>query len=155
MFSFPNRQATWLLIHYGRRWTDINAFEGILGDTPLHRIARSETGINAIEMIKLLIDAEAHIDCLNAAGETPAEVAVRPDILSFLHSKQAVPKLKCLCARLITEEELGYRGPFSSRPDLCRFIVSHGDLPPNSYVDEDDEVSLPSFTDSDLDTLPN
>lgn len=120
---------------------DIDAVDSIYSETPLHTISRSVTGINAIEIIKVLLFFEAHIDCLNGQKKTPLEVAVKPEVIALLKSSNTVPQLKCLCARMITDEELDYRKIWSPGTDLCRFITLHGDLPLHESISDASESS--------------
>ena len=86
------------------------------------------TGINAVKIIELLINAGAHIDCVNNYDETPLDVAMITETRSLLQSMYRPSRLKCLCARLITTEQLNYDSMWPAETALNRFIVLHGDL---------------------------
>jgi hypothetical protein len=131
----------------------------VRGDTALHRIASSVTGVNGIAIVQLLIDAGAHIDCVNNKDQTAADVATMTDIRSLLQSKQRPSRLKCLCARLIVTHQLSYDSVYPSHSALNRFIVLHGDLSrkhvlldehsSKEYLDYLDDDSTYDFSDSD------
>jgi hypothetical protein len=131
VFSFPNMDATKLLITYGSRWIDFNAGDRVQGDTALHVISRSlkqdgRTDITAI--IELLIDAGAHVDCVNKFGKTALDEAVETEIRILLRSKQSPPRLKCLCARLITDQQLLYDRLWPAQTALNTFVLFHDSL---------------------------
>ncbi len=121
-------QVIQLLLLCGRQWIDLDAVDRVHGDTALHRIASSATGVNAIAIIELLINAGAHIDCVNCYEEMPVDTATMNEIRFLLQSKQRPPSLKCLCARLITAQQLNYDSLWPPHTALNRFVLLHGDL---------------------------
>ncbi|CAF1210939.1 unnamed protein product [Adineta steineri] len=133
-------QVVRLLLYCGSRWIDLDAVDSIRNDTALHRIARSSTGINATAIIELLISAGAHIDCFNSYYSTPFDVAILPEICSLLQSKQRVPRLKCLCARLITDQELNYNLVWPINTAMNRFIMLHGDLSRQQLTSDESSI---------------
>ncbi|CAF5010358.1 unnamed protein product [Rotaria sp. Silwood1] len=140
VISFPNIQVIRLLLHCGHRWIDLDAVDRISGNTALHRIASSWTEVNAIAIIDLLINAGAHIDCINNYNEMPINVAKTTKVRSLLQSKQKPPRLKCLCARLITNQQINYDSVWPVQTALNRFVVMHGDLSRKHVLS--DECSL-------------
>ena len=137
LFSFPNTQVTRLLLHYGHQWINLDAVDRVRGDTALHRIASSLTGINAIEIIELLINSGAHTDCVNNYGETPVDAAVVAEIRTLLQSIHRPPRLKCLCACLIVDQQLNYDSVWPVGTALNQFVVLHGDLSRKHIVSDE------------------
>ncbi|CAF2743786.1 unnamed protein product [Rotaria sp. Silwood2] len=129
-----------LLLHCGHRWIDLDAVDRIYGDTALHRIARSWTDVNAIPIIEFLINAGAHIDCLNNYKQMPINVAKTTAVRSLLQSKQRLLRLKCLCARLITNQQINYDSVWPVHTALNRFIVLHGDLSRKHELSDEDSL---------------
>lgn len=124
-FSFPNLAAAQLLVAVGERWIDIDAVESSNGDTALHLISRS-TKSDALPIVELLINARAHLDCLNKHNKTPIDDAKTPEIKSLLQRQQTPTLLKCLCARFIVRKQLNYQSIWPSESKLNTFIYLHG-----------------------------
>jgi len=145
--------TTRLLIDYGTRWIDLDAADQVYGDTALHLISRcsiyGHSGNNLL-IVKMLIHAGAHIDCVNKYGQTPLDEAAETEMRTLLRSKQTPPQLKCLCARLINDQKLSYDRLWPSQTALNKFVILHGsltkehsiyddyDFPWSNYVDEGD-----------------
>ena len=90
-------------------------------DTPLHTLmAYSNRSDNAI--IHCLCDADAHLDCVNALGKTPADITADKTEKGMLKSHMK-PRLKCLCARLIQKCEIPYDNILTS--SLVAFVEWH------------------------------
>jgi hypothetical protein len=129
-FSYPNLATTRLLIGHGCRWIDLDAVDS-RGDTALHVVSRclkQEDSATITSIIELLINARAHIDCVNEYRRTPLDEAFETETHTLLHSKQTPPRLKCLCARLINDEGLAYDRIWPARTTLNTFVLSHGGL---------------------------
>ena len=130
-FSFPSVSATRLLICYGKRWIDIDGVERGDKNTPLHVIAEHSfiADIDSHRTItELLIHAGAHLDGRNAYGKTPFELAQDDTIRTLLRSKEEMPRLKCLCARLITDNDLRYDQIWPTATTLNQFLHLHQSL---------------------------
>ncbi len=144
---------TQLLLHCGHQWIDLDAVDRVRGDTALHRIVSSVTGVNAIPIIELLIDAGAHIDCVNNYEQTPVDVATMTETRFLLQSKQRPPRLKCLCARLITAQQLNYDFLWPPNTTLNRFVLLHGDLSRKHVISDEcsstDDINYIDYLDYD------
>jgi hypothetical protein len=96
------------------------------GDTPLHLIVQRKDDIdNVLFIINLLCDiGGAHPDCVNDQGQTPLELASNVNIKEHVREKIGVGRLKCLCARLIRQQDISFQNyRFSST--LVTFIQKH------------------------------
>ncbi|CAF3077052.1 unnamed protein product [Rotaria sp. Silwood2] len=143
--AFPNFPATRLLLAYGKQWIDLNAINTIRGDTALHIISRSSkrvTNTNPIAVVELLINAGAHIDCVNEYGETPLAVAIHNEIQDLLRLKQNPPSLKCICARFIADQQLAYECLWPTQTPLNTFVLLHGGLRREHSFSESDSISF-------------
>ncbi|CAF3389972.1 unnamed protein product [Rotaria sp. Silwood1] len=128
---FPNLAATRLLVCYGRRWIDLDAVDLVQSDTALHRISQSWVFSNNKDkkaIVELLINAGAHIDCVNAHGHRPVDVATGDEIRTLLRSKQILPRLKCLCASVVTNQQIMYDDLWPTSTPMNTFIRLHGGL---------------------------
>ena len=106
------------------------------GNGPLHFLASSYYDAN-IQVIasaaRLLLSYGAHLDKINKNGDTAAQVWVRyhnrpnggvhglPD---GLRQPRAVPKLKCLSARIVSSENIQY-GELTLPVTLHSFVKMH------------------------------
>ncbi|CAF4796701.1 unnamed protein product [Rotaria sp. Silwood1] len=141
---FPNLSTTRLLLTYGKQWIDLDAINTIGCDTALHVISRCskrDTNTNPVAIVELLINAGAHVDCVNQYGETPLSVAIRNEIKDFLRLKQIPSSLKCLCARLIAKHQLAYECLWPTQTPLNTFVLLHGGLGREHSCSESDSVS--------------
>lgn len=109
----------------GDRWIDIDAVDASNGDTALHLISRS-TKSDALPIVELLINAQAHLDCLNKHNRTPIDEAKILEIKVFLQKQQTPALLKCLCARYIVQNRLNCDSICSSESKLHKFLHMHG-----------------------------
>ncbi|CAF0783298.1 unnamed protein product [Rotaria sp. Silwood1] len=125
ILNFPSLCTTQLLLTYGNRWIDVDAIDISNGNTALHIIAQS-TKIDAPSIVKLIIDAGAHGDCLNKHKKTPFDCARNTEIKSVLQKYQKPFLLKCLCARFIVEQQLNYELTWHKGTQLNNFIYLHG-----------------------------
>ncbi|CAF1232443.1 unnamed protein product [Rotaria magnacalcarata] len=122
---FPNESALQLVLACGRPWLDLDAVESSMHNTALHllcHVSENQT------MIKSLLNAGAHIDCVNRYGFTPLMYATGQETKAFLKSRASSACLKCLCARMIVNQRLNTSsiGPATSK--LNKFISRHGSL---------------------------
>ncbi|CAF3395735.1 unnamed protein product [Rotaria socialis] len=142
---FPNLAVTKLFLKYGRRWIDVDATDGIRGDTALHLISRcsiQDTDMPSEAIAKLLINEGAHADCINKYGETPIDVATNNLIKSLLRLRQSPSLLKCRCARLIIDQKVPYEQLWPKETLLNKFLFLHGGLKCEHALLEDDLMEL-------------
>ncbi|CAF3922084.1 unnamed protein product [Rotaria sp. Silwood2] len=128
---FPNLATTRLLVCFGKRWIDLDAVDLVNNDTALHKILQSWAPGNNKDtkaIVELLINAGAHIDCANARGHRPVDVATVDEIRALLQSKQRLPRLKCLCARVITDQQIVYDNLWPTPTTKNTFLRLHGGL---------------------------
>ncbi|CAF2826463.1 unnamed protein product [Rotaria sp. Silwood2] len=125
ILNFPSLVTTQSLLTYGNRWIDVDAVDTSNGNTALHIIAQS-IKTNALPIVKLLIDAGAHADCLNKHNKTPFNCAKDTEIKNILQNHQRPFLLKCLCARYIVEQQLNYQLTWHKGTQLNNFIYLHG-----------------------------
>ena len=125
MFSFPNLAVAQLLINLGNRWIDLDAVDISNGNTSLHIVSQS-TKADALPIVELLINAGAHVDCLNKHDQTPWDYAKSAEIKDLLQKQQTPSLLKCLCARYIVTKEINYELIWPSGTNLNNFIYLHG-----------------------------
>ncbi|CAF1195039.1 unnamed protein product [Rotaria sp. Silwood1] len=120
---FPNESALRLVLACGHRWLDLDAVESIMNNTALHLLCHQSENQT---MIKLLLNAGAHIDCMNRYGLTPLMYATSQETKAFLKSKSTPTHLKCLCASMIARQRLNTSdlGPATSKLNI--FISLHG-----------------------------
>lgn len=144
-FSFPNLLATKLLICHGKRWIDIDTPDYVNKNTPLHTIVQCFCPIDSeIQKIitELLIHAGAHLDGRNVHGKTPFDLARDDTIRALLHSKESMPRLKCLCARVINDNRIPYNHIWSETTALNQFLNLHAGLK-RKLSEEDVDYSVP------------
>jgi hypothetical protein len=119
---YPCHKTVSLLLQCG---ANIDAIDS-RRNTPLHLIAQRKDHIeNVLFIINLLCDSgRAHPDCVNDRGQTPLESALNIYVKEHLRAKIGVGRLKCLCARLIRQQEIPFQNyQFSS--SLVNFIEKH------------------------------
>ena len=142
--------TTRLLIDYGKRWIDLDAVDPVRGDTALHLISRcciyDHSGNNLL-IVKMLIHAGAHIDCVNNHGRTPLDEADETEIRTLLRSKQTPPQLKCLCAHLINDQKLTYDRLWPTQTPLNKFVILHGGLTKEHSICSDYDFSVSYYDD--------
>lgn len=127
-FRFPNVTALRLLLTYGNHWLDLDATESNNGATPLHVICKTEENE---EIIKLLVDFDCHIDCVDKYGDSPIDFIENENIRALLIPKPTPLNLKCLCARMIAHEQISTTSLKVLNKKLKQFIVLHGG---SSYI---------------------
>ncbi|XP_065367097.1 protein fem-1 homolog B isoform X1 [Calliphora vicina] len=111
--KFPCFRTALLLVHAG---ASVIATDE-LRNTPLHTLVASYPRDNphllqqAEKIVKLLVDAGAHLDAINAQGLTPAQVGnvagLRNIILGY---ENLLTSLKCIASRCIAVNKIKYRG---------------------------------------------
>ncbi|CAF1051776.1 unnamed protein product [Rotaria magnacalcarata] len=119
---FPNESALQLLLTCAYHWLDFDAAERIGGSTALHLACQQS---NEPTIIKCLVNAGAHIDCVNLHGETPIDCTKNENMIGFLASKLFPRRLKCLCARLIADKRLNTNHHDQLTSHLNKFILLH------------------------------
>ncbi|CAF4375854.1 unnamed protein product, partial [Adineta steineri] len=92
--------ATQLILTYGNHWINVDAVDLLDGNTALHIISQSDK-LDALSIIELLINAGAHLDCLNKHNKTAFDYAKTIEMQTLLQKQQTPSLLKCLCARHI------------------------------------------------------
>ena len=123
--------STQLLLAYGQQWIDVNARDQSRSDTALHIVSRNfgqHVKGNVMKIIEILLDVGAHIDYVNYCGKTPLDEAIDTDIRTLLRSKQKLPRLKCLCARLVTMHQITYDHVWPKPTALTNFVQLHNAL---------------------------
>ncbi|UJR08057.1 hypothetical protein I4U23_012334 [Adineta vaga] len=149
---YPNIHTVRLLLIYGQPWIDLNAVELVKYDTALHIISRHwnlfENNVNSSAIVEMLINSGAHVDCVNRDNQTPLNGAMDTDICTLLKSKQIPPRLKCLCARLVNEENL-LDSHLSQQVGnaLIKFVQLHGGLTTNNHYSSDLQYERSYFSD--------
>jgi len=113
--------TTRLLIDCG---ADVNALD-IDGNTPLHILVRNTSSSNVIKIIDIFYNAGAHLDYVNKKGQTPLESvsSYRFKIIERLKKKMNVSRLKCLCARVIRQQQFSIETILST--SLVNFVHKH------------------------------
>jgi len=122
-YRFPNESALRLLLTCGSRWLDIDAIESTHGNTPLHIICANTRDR---KIIKLLLIAGCHMDCVNNHGKIPLDYIEDKETRALFISKPVPSNLKCLCARMIANKQLNTECLGVSRSNLNKFILMHG-----------------------------
>ena len=102
---------------------DVDEVEPTSKSRPLHIIAKIYDEKKVIPVIRLLLDANAHIDCINSKGYLPEQIAWRLEIRQVLQANRKL-SLKCQCARLINLKTVSYMNYLSS--NLIAFVRMHG-----------------------------
>ncbi|CAM4863346.1 unnamed protein product [Rotaria socialis] len=144
VLKFPNLAATRLLVCYGMRWIDLDAVDQVQRNTALHNISQSwmyDDSKDKKSIIELLINAGAHIDFVNANGYTPIDVATDDETRTLLRSKQVFPRLKCLCARAISDERIAFDGLWPMSTPMHTFLRLHGGFKRKRSVSDHSSIS--------------
>ena len=114
---YPCISTARLLLDCG---ADIDATDAIR-NTPLHVLCENKDEPDEA-LVNLLCDRGAHLDCVNALGETACDVASSSKIAMLLKSRMKI-SLKCLCARLIRKKEVPFEGSLNT--SLAKFVEQH------------------------------
>ncbi|CAF1257203.1 unnamed protein product [Adineta ricciae] len=117
--NIPTLSIIRLLIYAG---ADVNETNLYSKSTPLHLLSTCDNENGAKSAIQLLLDADAHIDCINARGYRPDDNTYNLEIKEFLRSHRTI-SLKCLCARLIVSNNLPHKHCLSA--DIIQFVQMH------------------------------
>ncbi|CAF0780577.1 unnamed protein product [Adineta steineri] len=125
IINFPNLAATQLILTYDNHWINVDAVDLLDGNTALHIISQSDK-LDALSIIELLINAGAHLDCLNKHNKTPFDYAKTIEMQTLLQKQQTPSLLKCLCARHIVTQQLQYESIWPAKARLNTFIYLHG-----------------------------
>ncbi|CAF2689971.1 unnamed protein product [Rotaria sp. Silwood2] len=94
-----------------------------MSNTALHLLCHQS---ESQTMIKLLLNAGAHIDCMNRYGLTPLMYATSQETKAFLKSKSTPTRLKCFCASMIARQRLNTSDLGSATSKLNILISLHG-----------------------------
>ncbi|KAH8261387.1 hypothetical protein KR044_008115 [Drosophila immigrans] len=123
--KFPCYATALVLVHCGASVVAVDAAR----NTPLHILV---TKINSTQdrqgemkrILQLFVEAGAHLDAVNAAGQTAASACKQVNLANLLHGHQnAHTSLKCLAARAIATNRLKFRGMIPTQ--LEAFIQMH------------------------------
>jgi ankyrin repeat protein len=117
-----------MILACGRRWLDLDAVETSMNNTALHLLCHQSENQT---MIKLILDAGAHVDCMNRNGLTPFSYTDCQQTKALLKLKSTPASLKCLCARIIADRRLNTNNFGPSTSKLNMFIALHGCLVTN------------------------
>ena len=123
--------STQLLLTCGQQWIDVDARDQIHSETALHIVShnfRQNVKENVIKILEILLDVGAHIDYVDYRGKTPLDEATDTDVRTLLRSKQKLPRLKCLCARLINTQQITYDHVWPKPTALTNFVQLHNTL---------------------------
>ncbi|TMW41423.1 hypothetical protein DOY81_013499, partial [Sarcophaga bullata] len=111
--KFPCYQTALLLVHGG---APVNAIDD-LRNTPLHILAASYHRENAYylqkfeKIVKLLVEAGAHLDAVNAQGLTPAQIKHKSGLSNIITGyENSFLTLKCMASRCIAVNKIKYKG---------------------------------------------
>jgi Fem-1 family protein b len=116
-FRYPCLHSLRILLKCG---ADVNGLD-VVRNTPLHIFVSNSNNCDET-IFQLLCDAGAHLDWINALGETPADIASNANIKQLLNIKMKL-SLKCLCARLIQKNDIPFHGMIST--SLVTFVERH------------------------------
>ena len=114
---YPCLSTALMLLNCG---ADIDAMDAIR-NTPLHVLVGNSSELDEA-LVNLLCDRGAHLDCVNAGGETALDIASSPRIAALLRARMKI-SLKCLCARLIRKSEVPFEGRIAT--SLEKFVRKH------------------------------
>jgi ankyrin repeat protein len=116
-FRYPCGCTVRTLLQCG---ADVNVTDAIQ-NTPLHVFLSSSHRVNE-SILKILCDANPHLDYANVLGETPIDITSDPNIKQLLKKRMKL-SLKCLCARLIQKNNISFHGKVSN--SLVTFVEKH------------------------------
>jgi Fem-1 family protein b len=93
--------------------------------TPLHLVVQNRTSSNVLEIVDLLCNAGAHLDYVNKNGQTPLQSlrSYRCDMIEYLKEKMSVIRLKCLCARIVRQQQFPIENILCT--SLVNFVQKH------------------------------
>ena len=117
LIRYPCLSTARLLLNCG---ADIVAMDAIR-NTPLHILVGNSSEPDEA-LFNLLCDQHAHLDCVNALGETALQIARSPKIKALLKARTRI-SLKCLCARVIQKNGVPFKGRIST--SLAEFVDQH------------------------------
>jgi len=121
--KFPCFATTKLLLKYG---AEPQAMDNNR-NTPLHVIVGYtkvvEDFVTLHTIVVSLLEAGAHIDCVNSAGQTALEAATS-GVAEIILKSQSKMSLKCLAAQSVRKYNLTYQGQVPE--SLESFIQIHG-----------------------------
>ncbi|CAF1133640.1 unnamed protein product [Adineta ricciae] len=117
--TMPTLSIIGLLINAG---ANVDELEPRTKSTPLHLIASSDDVDAAVALIRILLDANAHLDYVNYQGLRPEDVAHNFEIKDYLRVNRQL-SLKCQCAHLISKNRIRYKDNLSAR--LIQFVQMH------------------------------
>ena len=120
-YSIPVSSVIRWLIYAG---ADVNETNSRSNMTLMHTIGGAYNIYPSRPIIQILLDAGAHIDCVNAYGHLPEDCAHNMEIKEILRTHRKI-SLKCLCARLIASSKIPYKHCLSST--LVHFVYMHSD----------------------------
>lgn len=118
---YPCWMTTRLLIDCG---ADVDALDSNK-NTPLHVLAGQIPSSNVLKIIDLLCNAGAHLDYVNRNEKTPVESVplYHPMMIENLKKKMDISRLKCLCARVIRQQNFSIENILST--SLVSFVQIH------------------------------
>ncbi|CAF0983041.1 unnamed protein product [Adineta ricciae] len=117
--SLPTLSIIRWLIYAG---ADVNETDSHSKTTLLHYVARSYNIGRERPIIQILLDADAHMDCVDAYGHLPEDYANDREVREILRAHRKI-SLKCLCAHLIVSSKISYKHCLS--PKLVHFVHIH------------------------------
>ncbi|XP_030374156.1 protein fem-1 homolog B isoform X2 [Scaptodrosophila lebanonensis] len=125
MCRFPCYATALVLVHCGASVLAVDASR----NTPLHILVTRVNGTQErhtemARIVQLFVEAGAHLDAVNAAGQTAAAACKQSTLANVLHGYQnAHSTLKCLAARIIATHRLNFKGTIPTA--LEGFIQMH------------------------------
>ncbi|UJR16588.1 hypothetical protein I4U23_003488 [Adineta vaga] len=108
-----------LLIHAG---ADVNGTTTVNKATSLHSVVEYWNHDDAKLIVRILLDANAHLDCIDFRGLRPEELLSDLEIKELLRANRKL-SLKCRCAHIIVANNLNYTNYLSLK--LIRFVQMH------------------------------
>ncbi|CAF0768149.1 unnamed protein product [Adineta ricciae] len=117
--SVPVLSCIRVLIDSG---VDVNEIVSSTKSTPLHLIAQCSNIDHARSVIRLLLEANAHLDYVNRNGLKAEQLACDWEIRDLLRINRKL-SLKCQCAHLVNSRNLNYSHYLC--PRLIKFVQMH------------------------------
>lgn len=111
-----------MLLVCGNRLFDIDAMEDSEKNTPLHLICQHT---NDRQIIEILLKCGSHMDCVNKHGKTPIDYIQDKEIRALFMPKQIPWNLKCLCARMIANNQSNTKSLEGLTSSLNKFVILH------------------------------